>query len=190
MLGWLNGNEDDILANAALWDQRFALHWVQKYIHLFGGDPDRVTAFGGSAGSGSIMHQITAFGGTQEKAPFKQALLQSPAVVAPTNVPAIWNDTLAAASRLSGMSIASAKDLRALNSSVLIRTNQAVVFNSVPGLFTFGPTIDGGFVPDYASVLLLEDKFDHGVKVSHKIRHVEKRLLTVADPADDWPQPE
>lgn len=29
--------------NAALYDQRFALEWVQRYIHLFGGDKDKVT---------------------------------------------------------------------------------------------------------------------------------------------------
>lgn len=45
-------------ANAALHDQRFALEWIQRYIHLFGGDPNRVTVFGESAGGGSIMHQV------------------------------------------------------------------------------------------------------------------------------------
>lgn len=60
-LGWLAGPtlESDGVANAALYDQRFALQWVQKNIHLFGGDKNRVTVLGESAGAGSIMHQIT-----------------------------------------------------------------------------------------------------------------------------------
>ena len=36
-------------------DQMESLRWVQKYIGLFGGDPENVTVFGGSAGQDSIM---------------------------------------------------------------------------------------------------------------------------------------
>jgi carboxylesterase type B len=60
--GWLSGNEfhsDGGVPNAALYDQRFALEWVRDHISNFGGDPDRVTVIGESAGGGSIMHQIT-----------------------------------------------------------------------------------------------------------------------------------
>lgn len=78
--GWLSGPtlQSDGTANAGLYDERLALSWIQKNIHLFGGDGQRVTVFGESAGAGSIMHQITAFGGLQGPAPFQQAVLQSP----------------------------------------------------------------------------------------------------------------
>ena len=49
--------------NAGILDQTFALQWVQNYIHLFGGDPSRVTISGESAGGGSVMLQTMAFGG-------------------------------------------------------------------------------------------------------------------------------
>ena len=46
------------MGNMGMLDQVMGLRWVQKYIHLFGGDKDQVTIFGESAGSASITHLL------------------------------------------------------------------------------------------------------------------------------------
>lgn len=48
-----------IPGNAGLKDQLLALKWVKENIKEFGGDPENVTAAGGSAGACSVhMHML------------------------------------------------------------------------------------------------------------------------------------
>ncbi len=43
------------------------MRWVQKHIHMFGGDASQVVLTGQSAGAGSIAAHLTAYGGRDDK---------------------------------------------------------------------------------------------------------------------------
>ncbi|KAL8702647.1 MAG: hypothetical protein Q9201_004172 [Fulgogasparrea decipioides] len=148
--------------NAALYDQRLGLEWVQTYIHLFGGDPNRVTVFGESAGGGSIMHQVTAFGGLAGKAPFQRAVLQSPAF---SNIPSNYQQEETFDAFLALLNVSTLQEARQLPSSALMKANAQQVGTSPYSFFTYGPVVDGLFAPAIPGKLLLQGSFDRGLKL-------------------------
>lgn len=163
--GWLGGESVNAngTANAALHDQRFALEWVHKNIHLFGGDPSRITVMGESAGGGSIMHQITAYGGKQSPPRFQQAIIQSPGWV-PVIGEEQQEDTLQ--QFLGFLNVSTIEEARTLSSDKVIAANSAqIAVNPKWGTFTYGPAVDGTFVPAMPGQLLLEGNFHHDVNV-------------------------
>ena len=55
--GFLSSGDKELPGNLGLWDQHLAIKWVHDNIHAFGGDINRVTVFGESAGSASVVFQ-------------------------------------------------------------------------------------------------------------------------------------
>ncbi|KUI53127.1 Lipase 2 [Cytospora mali] len=162
LFGWLGGG--DVTPNLGFYDQRVAFEWVKEYIPLFGGDPDRVTVIGESAGAASLLHHITSYGG-EGPLPFAQAVIQSPAFQFNLNLTDGYDKTLAGASNLTGESITNVTQLTALDSATLQAVNFDVVLGATQGLFIYGPAPDGSYVPALPQVLLAEGKFHSDVKV-------------------------
>jgi cholinesterase len=135
--GFLSGptfQEEGGIANAGLHDQRFALEWVQKHICRFGGNPNNVTIIGESAGGGSIMHQITAYGGLKP-VPFQQAIVQSPGF---QMVPSATAQENVFQSFLSRANVSTLQEARNLSSEALQLVNYQMVGEAYPyGTFTF-----------------------------------------------------
>lgn len=69
-------------ANRALLDQRAALAWVRREISAFGGDPERITIAGSSAGATAVLSLLTVDGGR-----VRRAVAQSPAPLAALSLP-------------------------------------------------------------------------------------------------------
>lgn len=128
--------------NFGLLDQIAALTWVQENIAAFGGDPDRVTIAGVSAGAKAVISLMAA---PEAKGLFQQAISQSGGGDRALSVAAA---TSTAQQMLDLLKITSAIDLLTVDADQLAQA--AALLSPGPGhdIWIWAPTIDGDILPD------------------------------------------
>lgn len=141
------------IANLGLKDQRIALHWIKENIAAFGGDADKITIFGESAGGGNVGYQATAYGGKDEGL-FRGLIAQSGADG--TDMKNYTNPQKRYDTIVKAVGCNNKRDKLACLRKVPFEKLNATI-ELVPG--NFYPVVDGDFVPDYPSTLLREGKF-------------------------------
>lgn len=143
-VGFMSGSEieKDGNLNAGLLDQKFALQWVQDNIHLFGGNKERVTLMGESAGGGSVLFHMTANHG-KDSGLFSQAIPQSPATIPTMQVVKDGYSKF-----LSYLNVTSLEEARAADTKAVIAANAAQIGAAPTTTYIFGPVIDGKYITD------------------------------------------
>lgn len=153
--GWLAGTQMEKLGlpNAGLYDQRLVLQWVQDFIHLVGGDKTQVSAWGESAGAGSILHHLLLQGGQQDPL-FRKAIMQSPAFEWQWDRKGTLNEVFSNFSKLAGCSEYNISCLRDTSTEKLADANEQLFEEATPctGLFPVGPSLDGKLIQELPAV--------------------------------------
>lgn len=151
------GEPGDFDGNLALRDVLCALQWVQANIAAFGGDPDRVTVFGESAGGGLVT---TLLATPSAAGLFHRAIAESSPASSVYGVGrafGVARDALAAL----GVSVGDAADMRGIPVDELVKVTAklfAEVPSQSPGTIAFAPVIDGDLVPEAPVKVLREGR--------------------------------
>jgi para-nitrobenzyl esterase len=161
-LGFLNLSEFNTPrrrfdSNLGLRDVLAALYWVRDNIAAFGGDPDRVTLFGESAGAGIITTLLTS---PAAEGLFCAAIAQSSPATSVYDASRAHGITRQVLDRLS-LTTSDIDRLRQVPTDAIVAASTDVFYEvpvSNPGTLAFAPLVDGDLVLDYPVKLAREGR--------------------------------
>ena len=137
-------------ANCGLHDIRLGLEWVAANASNFGGDASTLTAFGESAGAGSILHLLSSPGISSV---LRRAIMQSPGVDM-SQAPDV--STKVARSFMDNSGVSDVEELRQLGTDAVLAAQSQTVMDLLleVGPMPFHPVVDGSLIPAKPSELL------------------------------------
>ncbi|XP_074067386.1 liver carboxylesterase 1-like [Macrotis lagotis] len=168
ILGFFSTGDEHASGNWGCLDQVAALHWIQKNIANFGGDPSLVTIFGEASGGFSASALVLS---PLSKNLFHRAILQSGVVLSKdlftNNIKPIAEKIAAFAGCKTTTSAIMVHCMRQKTEDEILNITeemkfQQLAFNGDPTKnYIFLPTVvDGAFFPKSPEELLAEMRFD------------------------------
>ena len=171
--GHLNGNY-------GLMDQQFALKWVRRNIAGFGGDPERVTIFGQSAGGQSVYAQLAS---PLAKGLFHRAIAESGSYTDfqdyfPFIITVAEAETTGSRKVPSGAAIADSVGCSSQTAACLRAVPAATLVAVQP--FPLFPFVDGTLLTQTIAAAFASGEFNR-VPVISGTNHDEYRLFVAED---------
>ncbi|KAF8824730.1 hypothetical protein HHX47_DHR7000131 [Lentinula edodes] len=147
--------------NAGFLDQTESLRWIKAHISAFGGDSNKVTINGQSAGAASVELHLVANQELLFSGAIAQSVGRSPVEMPENQVP-VFNFYAETAGCGEGSVVDKLGCLRNASISALARAQDAprIQPSAFTGAYpTFNPVVDGKIITDYPSVSIQNGKF-------------------------------